>query len=217
MARILRRLRRRPPFALVLVGVAAAIGGAFLLVGSGSGNAGGGSNAPPKLIGSGPAHACVTAHAAASHTATTTIHLEVTGTAPVTATGRATAGRATVTVRLSQRVVQHATVVRPLLVRRSVVAAHRACARGESEQAARGAALTVAFHAAQAAARLQAVQRAAHDIQLLETRVRPQTLASAQRTVNARARAAAAAAQPALARQAFAQAKAKARAQSQIK
>jgi hypothetical protein len=217
MARILRRLRRRPPFALVLVAVAGAIGGGFLLVGSGSGNAGGGSSAPPKLIGSGPARACVTAHAAASHTSTTTIHLQVSASAPVSATGRATVGRATVTVRLSQRVVQHATVARPLLVRRSVVAAHRACARGESEQAARGAALTAAFHAAQSAARLEALQRATRDLQLLEARVRPQTLASAQRTVNARARAAATAVQPTLARQAFAQARAKARVQSLIK
>src|SRR5437764_10996974 len=153
MAWLPRGLRRRPPFALVLIAVAAAIGGAFLLVGGGSGNAGGGSNAPPKLIGSGPAHTCVTAHAAATYTANTTIHLQVSAAAPVSATGRATVGRATVSVRLTQRVVQHAAVARPLLVRRSVVAARRACARGASEQAARGAALTAAFHAAQAAAR----------------------------------------------------------------
>ncbi len=211
---VLRRFKRRPPFALVLVVVAAAIAGAFVLVGS-SGTAGHDTPVPaPKLIGAGPNRVCTTAHAQATDTASGTIRLQVSASAPVSATGRATVGRASATVRLTQRVVERATVARPVSVRRRVVVARRACARAGSAQAARGVALTTAYRAALPVARAQAKQQAARDLVQLEARVRPQTLASAQRTVNARAHAAAAAAQPALAQRAAAAARAKALAQS---
>lgn len=201
----LRHLRRRPPFALVLIALAAAIGAAFLLVG-GSGGRDAGTHSPPKLIGAGRTHACVTAHASATATAKTTIRLRVSSAVPLTVTGQAKSGRGTVTVKLSQRIVERVSVARPVLVRRAVVAARRACARGSSDQAARGSALTSAYHAALAAARPEARAQARRELARLVARLRPMTLAAAQQRADSRAHAAAATARLALEHRAAAEA-----------
>jgi hypothetical protein len=207
----LTRVRRRPPFALVLIVLAAAIGGAFVLLG-GSGGAGGDVHRPPTLIGSGRGRACVTAHASAAATAKTTIRLRVSHAVPISATGEAKTARGSVTVRLSQRIVEHGSVARPLSVRRTVVVARRACSRRSSDQAARGAALTAAYHAALTAARPEARAQAQRELARLVARVRPATLAGAQRKVDGEAQAAAAVARLALGRRAAADAASKARA-----
>jgi hypothetical protein len=201
---------------LVLVVIAAAMGGAFLLAGGGTGqNAGSGNHPPlPTFVGSGPARECVTGHAQFAASRRATIHIPVEATAPVSATARATVGQVTVTATLSKRIVERATVTRRLFARQAAIASRRVCVRAGTAQAAHTAALNKAYRSAHAAARAAAGAQADKSLAGLIAHVRPATRATAERMIEARARSVAATAHQALAQQALAQATARATARN---
>src|SRR5207248_1803759 len=87
-------MRRRPPFALVLVALVAALAGAIALV-SGTGGGDGGQPVGPVPT-SRPARACITTHARATAIAKQTLRAPVAASVPASATGRT--GKVTVTL-----------------------------------------------------------------------------------------------------------------------
>jgi hypothetical protein len=201
-------MRRRPPFALVLVALVALFGGVLALVGSG-----GKSPAvhPGTPRSSGPAgYACVSTRAAAVATARSAVKAGVSASVPLVVSQTFTGPAGSASARLSENVVERASLSRPVLVRHGAVASGRACARGSSSAAARGTALTRAYKRALISARAQARSLAAATLRSYIARLGPSTLAAAHAAALANARAAAAAARPALEREALAEAKARA-------
>jgi hypothetical protein len=200
---------RRPPFALVLVALLAASGGAIALI-----TAGGSSKSmpAPSTPSQGATSACVTARAPAEATVTQMLRTPVTVTLPVSVTERASVGHTTVSSTLSENIVESATATRTIEVHRGVVVARRACGRGSTSEAARSSALNRAYRQALAAAKVQA--RAAGEKALAAYATQQlRALQSETRTaLEAKARIAAASARQTLARQAMAQATARARA-----
>jgi hypothetical protein len=204
MRRRLPLLRRRPPFALVLVTLVAALGGAIALV-----SAGGSPRTTPTPSTPRPTagRACVTARAQAAATARDTLRAPVTATVPVSVTERA----GTASVTLSERIVERATATQPIEVRRSAVVARRACASGSTTDAARGNALNDGYRAALAAAREQAQTAANRALASFAAQQLPALQRSTRAALQAQAQTAADSARRTLARQALAEARAKAR------
>src|SRR5436305_14603462 len=99
-------MRRRPPFALVLIALLAVAGGAIALL-----NGGGSSNSTsiPSTPNQGAASVCVTARARTEATVTQTLRAPVTVAAPLSVTEPATAGRSTVFAAPAENVLESAT------------------------------------------------------------------------------------------------------------
>ena len=188
-------MRRRPPFALVLIVFVAALAGAIALT---SGGGGGRASSNPDVPATGPVRTCVAAHAEAAAVAARTLRAPVTARIPITVTERG--GGASVTV--SEAVVEHAVATRVLEVRRRAVARRRACATGAGLAAARSRALTRAYKSALAVARVRAKAGASAAVQAFAARELPSLIASGQREADARAQVAAASDRRTLAAQA---------------
>jgi hypothetical protein len=198
-------MRRRPPFALVLVALVAALGGAFArLSGGGSPK----STPTPSTPTQASASACVTARAQAQATARQTLWAPVTVTVPVSVTERAAVRQTTVSATLSENVVERATGTRTIEVHRVVVASRRACARGTTSDAARGAALNRAYSQALAAAKLGAEAAAEKALAAHAAQQLPALQAQTRAQLESAASTAAAAARQTLAQQALAKARA---------
>ena len=171
----LRMRRRRPSFALVLVSLLAVVIGAFALLGTGPLRFG-----APRASGSAPQRDCETAQATVTETARQTVRAVARAQAPVTVIEQAQADGVVVVARRSSTVVAHAEVVEPLVVRRAATVNRRACATGETLQAAKGHALTLAYRSAVKAARAQAAAQAALEAGGLAAQVRPGELTKAR-------------------------------------
>ena len=196
------RLRRRPPFTLVLLAITAALAGTFVILDQSSSA----PSSPPSLLESGPAKACVTARADVSASTRTSVQARVTARLPISVTERLQTKRAIVSVTRSGTIVEVGQLERPLAVTRSVTTTKRACAGGSSLEAARGVALTRAYQTALALARQRADATAVADARTLVARLTPGELAQARRVASAKADAAATSVRRVLARQALAQA-----------
>jgi hypothetical protein len=172
-------MRRRPPFALVLVGLIAALGGALAALGGGGGRHSAQTATSPST---GPVRECVTARAEAAAVAARTVRAPVSATLPVTVTESAGG----VSVTLSERVAEQAVASRGVEVRRAVISSRRACARGATPDAARSTALTRAYKEAKAAARARATVEASAAAAAFAASELPTVIASAQRLLDAR-------------------------------
>jgi hypothetical protein len=190
-------MRRRPPFALVLVALVAAFGGLFALIAT----SGSGGGAPVTATG-GPARACATARAEAAATARQTLEAPVDASVPVSVTEHARR----LTVTLSETVVERATATRTVDVRRGAVVSRRACAHAPTFDAAHGTALTRAYKEALAAARSKAHVAAVHAAKVFAARQLPILQADARRKLEAHAEATAASVRQRLLREARARA-----------
>ena len=188
-------MRRRPPFALVLVAFVAALGATIALL---SGGSGGHPDKDATAPASGPVEACVTARAEAAATAAETLSAPVEARVPVSVTEHG--GGASVTA--SQDVVEHAVATRSIEVRRGAVAKSTACAQAATRDAARSHALTRAYKKALVEARARARITAAETLRTYADSELPALAASAQRQIDARAESAAATVRLALAAQA---------------
>jgi hypothetical protein len=179
-------MRRRPPFALVLV---AFVGALAAVIGLTSTGGGGSTGTNPALPASGPARTCVTARAEAVATATKTLRAPVEARIPVSVTERGHG----VAVTVGEEVVERAVATRVVEARRAAIARRRACATSPTPDAARSAALTRAYKKALQAARVRARALVTAGVQAFAAQELPALAASAQREVDARAQSAAAA------------------------
>ncbi len=195
---------RRPRFAFLLIAVLALLGGLLALAHSNPQRLG-----PPSAIGSKPARACETARATAERTAHARLRATVKAQLPVSVTERAVVrGRLAVETR-SETIVERVGVNQPLTVQRTAVIARRACAVGETPQAAEGRALTIAYRTALRQAQSAAAAQAQRDANALVAQMGPGELAQAHQLAVARARNAAKELQMRLATAALAAARAR--------
>lgn len=195
----------RPRFAILLVAVLALLAGALTLAHTGPQRLG-----PPSAIGSRPARACETAQASAQRTAQATLRANAKAQLPVSVTERAEVRGQLAVGRLSETIVERVELTEPLTVQRTAVIQRRACAAGQTVQAAKGQALTSAYRSALRAAQSAAAAEARRDANALVARMLAAELGSARELATYRARHAAKALQVRLARTAMAAARARA-------
>ncbi|MBV8987537.1 MAG: hypothetical protein JO372_03150 [Solirubrobacterales bacterium] len=195
---------RRPRFAFVLVAVLALLAGALALANSGPQHLG-----PPSATGSKPARACETAQATAERTARATLRVSGRAQLPVRITERAQRQGRLAVATMSETVAERVHLALPLTVTRTAVVQRRACAAGETAQAAKGRALTSAYRTALGAAQSLAASEARREANALLERLGPVERARARELASSRATAAAGALRPRLASAAMAAARAR--------
>ncbi len=165
--------RYRPKFTLVLLGILVplivALG--FLR------HAGGTRAALPKMLGPGPARACVTASAQARATARSILRARVRVTVPIAGGRPFTAPGPPTPPPYPSVVSVQARLSRPVTASEVATASSHACARGDSPQAARGAALTRAYRAALRVVRSQAHRAARREVEGLVAVMTPAEIA----------------------------------------
>ena len=119
-------MRRRPPFALVLVAVVIPVLIALALTSRSSPP----NSAAPRIGDTRPASACAIAHARAGATARSVVKAHATVSVPVRVTEQVHTPTAVVTASRGVTVVESASVQRPVSVRAAEKATARACAHG---------------------------------------------------------------------------------------
>jgi hypothetical protein len=194
---------RRPPFGLVLALIIGTLAGALALTSGGGGPAG-----PPSLIGSTPAHACMTAQATVTSTARAAARARMRVRLPIVVTAHVVGRGGAVSATRSETIVAQAGASRPVIVQRTAVVSRRACAQGDSLEAARGTALTRAYKNASRVATVEANKAARNAAKTLVSTLAPAELSQARKLAIAKATAAASAERAVLQRQALAQARA---------
>lgn len=197
-------LRRRPRFALLLVAILAPVVALVAVLSL----AGHGQGSPPTLARPRPSRQCVVAPAQAQVRVHQLVKATARASIPVSVTEQATTNGRTISVTRSTTVVEVATEARPITVIETAAASRRACAAGDSAQAARGAALSRAYAFALGPAHTAASAGARRRLRALVPGVAASALSQARGLARSRARAAAAAQRGALAKLALDEAKA---------
>jgi hypothetical protein len=179
-------VRKRPPrFTLVLSALVAASALAIVLADRGAGRQP--TTSQPPSLGIGPSHACITTSAEARSTDRSAIVLSAKVEQPVNVTEQASGPRGIATVTRSVVVSATIRADEPVEVKRTALARARACAQGESQTAARAAALRTAYGRALNRAHTLASRQAAKSLASLIHTQYPVVLANARSKAEAKA------------------------------